>query len=121
MEPTSKVTDAHLEKCVQVMKKIRFLDWEIPAQTIATLFYIASHEGCTKYELEEALGCSPASGSRNTDWLSKRHRLNKPGLDLISKEVDQEDPKKRRLILKLSPKGRAFIKEIKSTLYENQT
>ena len=100
----------------EVMKKIRFLDWEIPAQTIATLFYIASHEGCHKQALEDALECSPASGSRNTDWLSKNHRLGKPGLDLITKEVDPDN--KRRLILKLTPKGKAFVKEIKSTLYE---
>jgi DNA-binding MarR family transcriptional regulator len=120
MEPfNDQVTDAQLDKCFQMMKKIRFLDWEIPAQTIATLFYIASHEGCHKQALEDALECSPASGSRNTDWLSKRHRLNKPGLDLISKEVDPDN--KRRLILKLTPKGKAFVKEIKSTLYDRKT
>ena len=56
-----------------------------------------------------------ASVSRNTDWLSKNHRLNKPGLDLIVKERDPSDM--RRQILKLTAKGSDIHNKILSILY----
>jgi len=41
--------------------------------------------------------------------------LNKPGLDLIIKEVDPTN--KRRVQLRLSPKGKRLIQSIKDDLY----
>jgi len=98
------------------MELFRILDREIPAQVLSTFLYVASHDNCHKQAVEQELEFSSASGSRNTDWLSKLHRLNKPGLDLIIKEVDPSN--RRRQTLKLSPKGRALIKQIKQFLHE---
>jgi len=110
------LTDPQMEKLLKVMELFRILDREIPAQVLSTFLYVASHDNCHKQAVEQELEFSSASGSRNTDWLSKLHRLNKPGLDLIIKEVDPSN--RRRQTLKLSPKGRALIKQIKQFLHE---
>lgn len=57
-----------------------------------------------------------SSSSRNTDWLSKYHRLNKPGLNLIIKEADPFN--RRRQQLRLSPKGEQLVKLIEELLYD---
>ena len=72
---------------------------EFTVEAIACFFYVASHEGCNKQSMEKELGLSSASGSRNTDLLSKNHRLKlpngeaRPGLGLISKKIDPENRK----------------------------
>jgi len=91
------------------------MDREVPAQVISAFLYVASHDGCHSLALMEDLDMTGASVSRNTDWLSKRHRLNKPGLDLIVKEVDPSD--RRRQILRLTPRGNDVHKKLLSILY----
>lgn len=108
-------TNPRMERVLKVINLLRLLDRELPAQVVATYFYVASHENCHKAAMEEDLGFTTASGSRNTDWLSKHHRLNKPGLDLIIKEPDPSN--KRRSQLKLSPKGKQLIHQIEELLY----
>jgi len=90
------------------------MDREIPAQVIMTFLYIAAHDNCHKQALEEDLNLTTASSSRNTDWLSDHHRLNKPGLGLIIKSQDPVN--RRRIVLKLSHKGRLLINAIKDAL-----
>jgi DNA-binding MarR family transcriptional regulator len=102
-------------RVLKVINLLRLLDRELPAQAIATFLYVASHNNCHKTAMEEDLNFSTASGSRNTDWLSKHHRLNKPGLDLIIKEPDPTN--RRRQQLKLSPKGEQLIHQIEELLY----
>ena len=97
------------------MQELQTLDREIPAQVVCTYLYVATHDGCHSQAMMEDLELTAASASRNTDWLTKRHRLGKPGLDLIVKEVDQSN--RRRVCLKLTPKGKALIHSIYETLY----
>ena len=114
-DPSRVVTDYQMAKLAQAIEHFRTFDKEIPAQVIATFLYVASHDDCTKVDLEKALAFSTASGSRNSDYLSDFHRLNKPGLGLIAKYRDQTN--RRRQILKLTPKGRILVKQIKDILY----
>ena len=114
-DPSRVVTDYQMAKLAKAIEHFRTFDKEIPAQVIATFLYVASHDDCFKGDLEKALAFSTASGSRNTDWLSAYHRLNKPGLGLIAKYRDQTN--RRRQILKLTPKGRILVKQIKDILY----
>ena len=119
LDPSRAVTDYQLVKLAQAIEHFRTYDKEIPAQVIATFLYVASHDDCLKSDLEKELMFSTASGSRNTDWLSDFHRLNKAGLGLITK---QRDPlNRRRHLLKLSPKGRILAKQLKQILYGSQT
>ena len=114
-DPSRVVTDYQMAKLAKAIEHFRTFDKEIPAQVIATFLYVASHDDCYKGDLEKALAFSTASGSRNTDYLSDFHRLNKPGLGLIAKYRDQTN--RRRQILKLTPKGRILVKQIKDILY----
>ena len=114
-DPSREITDIDIAKLAQAIEHFRTLDKEIPAQVIATFLYVASHDDCLKGDLEKALAFSTASGSRNTDWLSAYHRLNKPGLGLIIKYRDPNN--RRRQVLQLSDKGRVLVKELKQILY----
>ena len=118
MEPNlrRKLTDDKIERLLKVYKLLRFYDREIPAQVLATLFYIGSHNDCHKTALEEDLNFTTASSSRNTDKLSKDHRLGKAGFDLITKEVEEQAPRRQRL--KLTRKGEDLMNQIKQILYE---
>lgn len=116
MDPLRRqITDPSIKGLSEVIDLIRLMDREVPAQVVATFLYVAMHEGCHKSALEEDLGLTTASGSRNTDWLTTQHRLNKPGLDLIIKEVDPTN--RRRTTLRLSNKGKALINRFKDALY----
>ncbi len=48
--------------------------------------------------------------------LSAHHRLNKPGLDLITKEQDPGN--RRRLQLAMTPEGQALVDSLLSILYD---
>ena len=114
-DPSREITDIDIAKLAQAIEHLRTFDKEIPAQVIATFLYVASHDDCLKGDLEKALAFSTASGSRNTDWLSAYHRLNKPGLGLIIKYRDPNN--RRRQVLQLSAKGRILVQELKQILY----
>lgn len=119
MDPLRRTrTNPRMERVLKVINHLRMLDRELPAQVMASFFYVASHNNCHKTALEEDLDFTTASGSRNTDWLSKHHRLNKPGLDLVIKEADPTN--RRRQQLKLSPKGEELVNLIEELLYGDQ-
>jgi DNA-binding MarR family transcriptional regulator len=80
--------------------------------------YVAMNEPCLKKDMELALGFTTASGSRNTDYLTKINRLRQPGLDLITKEDDPDD--RRQTVLTLTPKGKDFIKQLEDSAYAIQ-
>ena len=111
-----KLTDEKIERLLKVINLLRLYDREVPAQVLATLFYIGSHNCCHKTALEEDLNFTTASSSRNTDKLSKDHRLGKAGFDLIIKEVVEEGSPRRQQ-LKLSKKGEDLMNQIKQILY----
>ena len=119
MEPNlrRKLTDDKIERLLKVINLLRLYDREVPAQVLATLFYIGSHNDCHKTALEMDLNFTTASSSRNTDKLSKNHRLGKAGYDLIVKEVEEGVPPYRQR-LKLSKKGEDLMNQIKSILYD---
>ena len=129
MEPNlrRKQTDDQIERLLKVINLLRLYDREVPAQVLATLFYIGSHNDCHKTALEEDLNFTTASSSRNTDKLSKDHRFNgkldkngklivKAGYDLIVKEVEEVSPYRQRL--KLTKKGEDLMTQIKQILYD---
>jgi DNA-binding MarR family transcriptional regulator len=129
MDPNLRrtVTDEKIDRLVQVVRQLRLQKREMSAQELATLFYVGSRHDCHKTALEEDLNFTTASSSRNTDKLSKDHRLDgklgkngklivKAGLDLIIKEVEDEAPRRQRL--RLTKKGEDLMKQIKSILYD---
>lgn len=112
-----KRTDALLYRLLKVEQLFRLTDDEVPAQLVAVFCYIASHNPCHLQAIQEDVGLSNNSVSRNTDWLSSSHRLGKPGMGLIVKEVDNLN--QRRKIVRLTSKGELLADQIKAILYED--
>ena len=109
------MTNPDMDRLGRVMNLLRMLDKEVPAQALAVLFYIASHDNCHKTAIEEDLNMPNSSMSRNIDRLTEHLRLNKAGMGLVVKEDDPSN--RRRLQLKLSLKGQELIKQIEAILY----
>jgi DNA-binding MarR family transcriptional regulator len=104
-----------MEKLLAAINAVRALDPDMPAQVLATLLYVASHDNCHKQAVEEDLGLTPASGSRNTDWLGALNRHKRPGLRLINKTADPAN--KRRIQLSLTNEGALLINTLRFLLY----
>ncbi len=104
-----------MEGLLSVIEHLRTFDREVPAQVVSGLLYVSIHDPCHKQALEEDLGFTTASSSRNIQWLSTKHRLNKPGWGLI--EVTKDPSNRRRLLLSLTDKGRDLIKTLETNLY----
>tara|TARA_X000001382_G_scaffold7323_1_gene5555 strand:+ start:316 stop:726 length:411 start_codon:yes stop_codon:yes gene_type:complete len=120
MDPLRRqLTNDKAARLLKVIQLIRLLDREMPAQVIASFLYVASHNHCHKQALEEDLDFTTASSSRNTDWLSDQHRLNKPGLGLIKKQQDPANRRRQELIL--TSKGESLLKQIEDLLYVQTT
>lgn len=112
-----KRTDPLMYRLMRVEQLFRLADEEVPAQLVTVFCYIASHNPCHMQAIMEDCGLSANSVSRNTDWLSHTHRLGKPGMGLITKEVDPCN--QRRRIARLTSKGELIASQIKSILYED--
>ena len=118
MDPLKKqVTDDSVVRLVDILQEFRKLDYEMPAQVILCFVFVASHNPCHSEVLCHELGLTRAAVSRNTDWLSDKHRLGKPGLNLIAKEVDVSN--RRRMILSLTDKGKIIAKDLRKMLDGN--
>ena len=84
---------------------------------LMTFLYIAGNEGCSMQELEKATGATPASNSRNTDWLSYgRNSVSNNGLGLVSKDKPLRQKDRRRVVLKLTPKGKELLTKLAAVL-----
>ncbi len=118
VDPLRKqATNAIVEKLLAGFEHLRILDREMPGQVVCCFLYVASHDRCHKQAMEEELGLTPASSSRNTDILSRgRYGRQAEGLDLITKEVDPTN--RRRQILTLTPRGKSLIQKMLSTIYD---
>ena len=118
MDPLKRqVTDDSVVRLVDILQEFRKLDYEMPAQVILCFVFVASHNPCHSEVLCHELGLTRAAVSRNTDWLSEKHRLRKPGLGLINKEVDLSN--RRRMILSLTDKGKIIAKDLRKMLDGN--
>lgn len=110
----NELTDASMAKVLAISEEFRSLDTEVPGQLVSVFLYIASHNPCHMQAIENDLRLSPNSVSRNTDWLSKYHRLGKPGMGLVVKIADPVNA--RRRLVKLTDKGHRLVERINRIL-----
>ena len=104
-------------KLCRIHELFREKDVEVPGQLVSVFCFIASHNPCHMQTIQLGLGLSNNSISRNTDWLSKYHRLGKPGMDLITKVKDPQNY--RRRICALTKKGEDMVQQIKEILNDH--
>lgn len=99
------------------LEELRKLDPEMQLQTAQTFMCVALRPGITMKEIGDKLGLSQSSCSRNVAALSKWHRLNKPGHNLV---VAVEDPmERRRKVVNLTQDGERMARNIKALLEGN--
>lgn len=113
-----EVTNPKLKGLLKVLRIFQRFDKEVPIQLVITYIYICVHDKCHKTALEKDLRLTNGSASRNTDWLSKYHRLDKPGLGLIIKTEDPVD--RRYVVCRLTNKGKDLMEEIMEALYGDE-
>ena len=89
-------------KAIEIVRDLA-IDGNMPLQALQCFLYVCSHDKCHKSRMEQDMGLSTASGSRNTDYLCAQNRFKVAGLNLITKEVDPLN--KRRIVLRLTPLG----------------
>jgi DNA-binding MarR family transcriptional regulator len=99
----SKGSTIPLNKLLRAVEEFRKIDPEMPPQTIETYLWVAMQPGLTMKEIADRVGLSQSAISRNIQALSKWHRLNKPGYDLVTATEDPRE--RRRKIVTLTPKG----------------
>ena len=117
MDPSrGLVTDDDALIVFKAIELVRDLASEgnMPLQALQCFLYICSHDKCHKSRMEQDMGLSTASGSRNTDYLCAQNRFKVAGLNLITKEVDPLN--KRRSILRLTPLGVRIKNELLNEL-----
>jgi len=114
------------DRLITLLKALEYLRLEIapdldhiPLQVVNVFLYEATHDECHKQQVEQTFGLSVAAGSRCTDFLCEKNRLGKPGLGLITKEVDPTN--RRRQVLCLTAKGGKAYERILSILNEKPT
>ena len=96
-----------MKQLLRQLQLMQHQDSKFPINAALTLLYVARNEPCLKRDMEIALGFSTATGSRNSDYLSKINRLRSPGLSFINKVDDPDD--RRQTVLTLTPKGKEFV------------
>jgi len=105
-----------LNLSLSILEGFREIDPEIPIQTAAMLLLVAINPGITMKEMGERLEISQASCSRNVAALSRKHRLEKPGYNLVRAVEDPAE--RRRKIVKLTPRGREVIAKLSERVGE---
>ena len=116
MDPLKRLeTDSQLSLLLTAWETLRLTHREIPAQAVTILLYVASHNPCHKQAIEEDQNLTTASCSRSIDFLCDDNRLSKPGLGLVTKYTDPGN--KRRLMVKLTPKGEQLVHLTKQIIY----
>lgn len=74
---------------------------------------VARKEQCTFAELQEAMSLTNGSVSRTVAALSDVNRHGEPGFRLV--EVFKDPGQPRRYLVRLSPRGKALLKQLKDS------
>lgn len=98
----------------RILKVVRGVDPEMPAQTLAALVYIGRNPGCSQQDLYRALDLSSSTATRITARLGEWERYNRPGLNFIRAEVNLQDRRFRRLYL--TNAGQRFLLSLVNVL-----
>ena len=118
MDPLKRdVTDEAFVSLLAAYEVLRLLHREVPAQAVTVLLYVASHNNCHKQAIEEDCDLTTASCSRMITFLTGNSRPGVKNSEMNLIESFSDPTNGRRLMLRLTPKGEALTKHIKSLIY----
>ena len=113
------MTTEALRRLLGAIDGFRGVDEQLPMQMAQALLLIAKRPGLTMQELSQETGLSQSSCSRNVAALSKWHRHQKPGHDLVE---SMDDPReRRRKVMFLTRRGKKVVKDILTKIDPNAT
>lgn len=112
-----KPTVEGINQLLELIGLFRALHPMMPMQMAHTFLLIARYPGIRSSELIDITGLSQPSVSRNIAALTKIDRHGTPGLNLIKRTMDLQDPRVQRL--KLTKKGKQFLSEITGVTQEH--
>ena len=102
-----------VNKLSQVLKLIgKELDYDVPYPALQVFLYVAKHQGCQQKDVEENLGLTNASASRNVSIWTDRRADRRPGFGFITRDFDPYDQRYR--VLNLTEAGKAFYEKIRN-------
>ncbi len=87
------------------------LEPELQLSTLRVFLYIASRGKCTQNEVEQELGQSNATASRNVSFWTDRRADRKPGKGFVLRTEDDYDRRYKNLTL--TKKGQNFYQKLK--------
>lgn len=88
------------------------VDPELQFQTFRCFLFVAHRGSCTQKDVEEGLGVSNASASRNISYWTQQRFDRKPGKGFIMRVEDPND--RRYRVLTLTKQGRDFFHELRT-------
>ena len=111
----------NLSKLISALSRFSQYDNKMQLSTILTLLYVAQHEdekeGVTTKNLQDWVGLLSGTATRNAYYWADGHKdMPNSGYGLLEVMIHPDD--RRRRILKLTPKGRAFISQIEEGIGE---
>lgn len=100
---------------------LNLLEWvsletanEIQVSTLRTFLLIATRGKVSQKEVEQNLGTTGATASRNIAYWTKVRFDRKAGMDFVVREEDRND--RRNNIITLNKRGEAFYNRLKEKL-----
>lgn len=116
----NQTSDREVQKLISLFTKFGQYDMKMQVGTALVLLYVARHQdtpdGITSGDLMRWLGFAPAVASRNVRyWGEGVDEMPNAGYRLIAQHPDPLD--RRRLLLRLTPRGEAFVRQLKEVLH----
>ena len=101
---------------LKVIERFREIDGEMQAQAIAVLLKVAKNPLPLKMaEIAEELGLSQSTISRNVAYLGDWNRRKEAGHKLL--EAFEDPAERRRKLVRLTAKGKRFVKSLNEIIY----
>lgn len=101
----------HPNTLIKVCDLLGEVDDQLQIQTLRCLLFVAARGKCIQKDLEQSLGMTNASASRNISYWTHRRFDKKQGKGFIDRVEDDFD--RRFKSLTLTKKGKDFIAKLR--------